>query len=484
MLIDFSIIITALLVHRMLLVRMHNVYFRNGWERDAAEHIQLITQLKKNDKKHISHFLIPSTMTNPYLYHSLCRFFDSDFLKRNAYVPNLILYLLSGCLGYWLLSEYLLFSSLDFGGHELPLFLVFFIAMPVNNFFVAANTSYITLSERYFSLMLTACSVFLFALFELSGNQHYFIASLAAAVFLNMASKFARQAYVLFFLFYSVFTFSHYSLIHLLLGLLTPLLIWRRYYWKSLISQIKYFGIYRTILSPSTNQRRGLETFEFSFGNLLSVSKEPLRSFVFYLPVFLILFYYHHPLWIFNLVPIAIYIFVSNRWLSFIGESFRYIEFALYYFIPVNSLVLYQEYGAEWLFAYIFVSVFYFFHFYRKINKDAYDSLDIVIDRTGINSSSVLLTYSMRTGLNISARVGCKTLWWQPGGLTDKSLWKKYIGTYPFLISDFLSLLDEREYTHIVCKKSELNMMSEKPSFDVLKLVYEDYYYVVYSPTT
>jgi len=108
------------------------------------------------------------------------------------------------------------------------------------------------------------------------------------------------------------------------------------------------------------------------------------------------------------------------------------------------------------------------------------DNLSDFLSQLKITPSDVVFPVSMRLGADIVARVGCRSFWWQPGGITELSMYDDYLHEYPYLSLDWEKLCDRHQANYVIVDKAALAKFSDVYDFKSLAVALEDEHYLAY----
>ncbi|MCC2606233.1 hypothetical protein [Planctobacterium marinum] len=486
------------IVQRLLLLRLYRSWFKRGFVGDSSVHISIFEAVKKQFyAKKVARYLIPGPMHYPLGFHRFFLFLKPSFVRKIPYFPNLILFLIA--VTWMFFTQEVLQFSIDPSNNPSSnsaawVALTLFLISPINTIFTGPNIAYLKFSERYFGLLLCSAS-YLFQFLYVSnigedktgGLQSLNLWWSFSVLFGAMAfssSIFARQVVVIFDIVLFCLLQEMFFVYHLAISIFLPVLWEGKYHLRSVYLQVEYLKRYWQKVRHSKTHKMSL--VQFSKSKILKLNGEPLRTvllnFHYFFSLGLILVYDVDIIWVvFFTVPFLCYFFISFPQLSFIGESYRYIEYPTYllsFYVIVDWLLQQPDWGFFW--GYFLTSFIIFLIFTRMKKVVGFTTIDEMIVACKIDEKSVVFPVTMRLGADLNARTGCKTFWWQPGGLADESLWDKYIYQYPYLNRDLTRNVSAYGLTHIVCDKKALSSHADYYDFSEFELVYEDFYFVVY----
>jgi len=291
-------------------------------------------------------------------------------------------------------------------------------------------------------------------------------------------------------------------------AVLLALLVSRRYFLRGLVDQARHLALYRTFIKKGAYQRRALshflnirELFRNRRSNVEFAGRviwcEPIRTFLFF-PEFLV-----GLLWLSSeaapaaggarlLAPVAvtlvIYLATTTEALNHLGQAHRYIDFNLYFALPVIlgllALDLPVPRVALPLIAYtVYVALFNAGHILALRTVLAGPSRDALSDFLAplcLTSEHIVFPSDMRLAAEICARTPCKSFYWQPVHVT-RGVLNEFIEEYPFFRKDMPSRFAVYGVTHVICRKSMLKEVPWEYDFDGLSLLAEEGDLVAYS---
>jgi len=504
-LLSFSIILRFLLIKLTL--------GKNKILGDASIHYKIIQLFKGNKKKklHINNFLIPGSFFYPVLFHFYSSFFSNTTLKKKQYFPNLFIYIFF--LIIFFAYSYYLFFKYTYQPLILSIYtLLFFVFSTGNLIFRGPAIAFINLSERLLGKLVT--SFFILSLFGYLQFNDLFslIISIIFSALIFLSSKFAIQAIAFFCIISSILLMSLMPMFIMILGLTLSMVLSKGYSFTTFKNTFLYSNIYRKYNLKSKFVQKHLNTFldlKYLIKNLklknfnksikTILNSEPARSILYYSEIFIIL-----PLLIyltsfdmfnnsFSLIIIIScltpYLLTSFKFLSFLGESYRYIEYYFSFLGPVTIVYFSYLYKIDitfillvYLINNIFISsLLNFRDFKLKKNQNKIDIIDNIINKANISSKDIIFTVSMRLGADIAARTNCKTFWWQSGGLVNINHYLYFIESYPFLSTkNWLQICKKYSVTKIVVDNKVLRESGLIYNFHNFSIITSNIHFTVY----
>lgn len=496
-----------------LLIRGVTIFFSSGWfsrgfAGDSSVHLQIIKQLKKKSKKiMIENYVIPNKMTYPILFHRFCCLFPTSFIKKYSFVPNLLIYVVSFLFFLIVSLNYLQISKI---GNQIYFFTAFLLLqlLSIQNLVSAGPAiAYIKLSSRL--LAKVACAFFVcFLFFHLEFNYQscFFIASIFAAVGF-LSGTFAAQFLLFFCVLHCTFSMQFTAFLILATGLLLSIVLSSGYSLRSITGMVKYWKIYFSrvkrsrytapVLSSLINLKEILLNLKNKkFKNILKhiYKREPTRALIYYPETIFIIFlitFINNDFLQLNTIYISvlvIYLLTSCRIFNFLGESYRYLEYGLFYLNPIALFLLFglNNNNINDLFYLIGFVVYTIMcsilinYLFGHTKQSATDNLTVFISKLNISKNEVVFPVSMRLGADIVARTECKSFWWQPGGITDISMYDDYLHEYPYLSLNWRKLCEEHNVDYIIVDKLAESRFEDRYNFSDLNVIHQDDYYKAY----
>ena len=502
-----TLIASAIL--RLIVILANIAWFRQGYVGDSSVHIEIIKQLKIDSHSiKIQKYLLPNTMSYPVGFHRLVRYLPIDIIEKYNWIPNLVIFSVFTAI-YVVYVRYIELALLQEDGWEIILIVLFYFYLSISNLvFYGPAIAYIKLSERLLARM--SCSLYFLSLtaWFIWADWISAVLSMIFCAITLVTSTFGVQVILFSTIVLSLLFLTISNIAIVLIGLVLSVLLSRGYILTSLIHTVRYWRIYKLFVKKGASQNAALSRYinpavlisflkQKKYGRAIGqcITKEPVRAMLFY-PELLVLgiLVPYIPVEIsiqLVLVVISIlilYLITSTEKLNHLGEAYRYIEYSLYMIFPIIAAIAYKH-SPPWLFW--FVSMFYavygvgsacvFYGVYMRRNSlpDS-DKLLGFLKKAEIDEKSVVFPVSMRLGADVCARVGCKTFWWQPGGITEPAMYERYIEEYPFLKKDYAVFVKKYGVTHVVCEKAALSKINWQYDFSKLRKILEDDNYIAY----
>ena len=292
-----------------------------------------------------------------------------------------------------------------------------------------------------------------------------------------------------------------------LLGLVFSLLVSKGYSLRSIVGMIKYWKIYflrvrkseytAPVLSSFINIPdliKSISSIRFKLLAKQLYKREPTRAILYYpetLLIFYLLFFWRKRIFIFGSnIPCRCHcLFLTcSKTLNFLGEAYRYLEYGLFYLNPfVLSLLIGINFTAGTalilvtiLIAYSLCTSILINRFCGHTHGAGVDNLSAFLSHLNLSSKDVVFPVSMRLGADIVARTGCRSFWWQPGGITDLDMYDDYLHEYPYLSLNWEKLCDRHGVSFIVVDKAAEAKFLDRYNFSSLNAFLEDESYIAY----
>jgi len=488
---------------RILVVRLNFGWFRQGFVGDASGHVEIIRQLRKNPRStRIDRYVIPNTLSYPLGFHRFARFFPMSIIEHRNFIPNIVIFGLG--TGIFLAYAHHLYTGVlhQEGWAALGLAgLLYFVSIS-NLVFRGPAIAYLGLSSRLLGRMSTAL-YYIALCAHLIWPDPWSIAVAVIAGAISFASSTFGAQVILFTLPLLIAIMRSPDPLWIALGAFAlSLILTRRHSWKSVVHMARYWRIYRRYVAHSAHQKGTLSRFIRLRRLPKAILQMRLRELRENEPTRCLL---HHPElillaclaaleWsgevaslVYVMVPaFVVYLLTSTRRLHHLGESYRYIEYALYFLAPfaMAHIVLHAVHPlVPWLVGvYLALVVVDAVALYatRRPRYAERDYFGEFLQRVHLKPTDVVFPVTMHLGLDLCARADCRTFWWQPGGITSPAQYEDFIEEYPYLKREWTPLREEFGVTHVICDKNALRAISWEYDFSDLRLVAEDDGYIAY----
>lgn len=485
---------------RLIVIFLNRRHFRYGLFEvgDAAGHLIFIRQLKKDrNSKYIERYLIKddAIISYPFLFHRLVSFFPKKIIEKRHIINSLLF-----VLACTLINCHLYFSNtyLDLKDHIL--FNLFFLTSISNTVFFGNNISYIDIGERFLSRVLVSFYYYFILFYLNTGSLNDLLPIIILVPLIFSVSKFARQAVLFPSLIIGIF--YNELMLPFFLGIILVLLFDSKKIIYSIKHQIIHLYLYYKNFSKSFIVKNALSKYftlhdfrDFLLNPSLSsfkkfFLKEPIRSIVFLPEFFLCVFIYLQNLHTSFIKPdviillsiLSVYLLTSLKKLSFLGESYRYIEYSFYFLGPlmlVNSDII-----VEYIYAIILYNLFFAFLYYLKINRlnpsKFRDDLKKMILDYSFTESIKVVTIPLRLVHGIILNTEAKGIWWQPESI-NKFVVEEILEQYPFPNKNLEFFIKRYGVNKIIFQKKYLKDLPWKYDFEKYKKEYENDSFIIYT---
>lgn len=494
-------------------IYLYKGWFPQGFAGDSAIHFSIIKQLKKNpNSRYIDQYVIKDwPMSYPLAFHRISKLFPLRFIEKYAFTPNLFIFIFATAAFFaylhYIEKNILRRDDFDF----LIVAAGFYLFSTANLNFDGPNIAYIKLSERL--LARVTCGFFFLCL--LYGTCWHDMPSALFAVPLGAialaSSWFARQAILFATPLLSLILLDLTPMFCLMGSFALALLFSRGYFvlsmkhtvmqwltWKTNVKKGKFIGphlsrfINISAALAAANWRRALWNLR---------EQEPVRLML-YCPELIMLAIlllgiphgtgFNYLVFAPVIATLIVYLLTSTDFFNHLGESYRYVEYNLYFLLPALIGHAYLDTGKGFFWAGSIVYVIqvtmvvgYLCLILTPARK--YPTTDVVAEflaKAALPAEAVIFPVSINVGADICARTDCKSFWYQPGGVS-KYIYDYYFEELPLLKKDFLPMFKKHKVTHVVCSKAMLHAMDSmvdwKYDFSGLNLLYEDGNYIAYS---
>jgi hypothetical protein len=494
---------------RLLLLFTYRKWFRQGFAGDAAFHLAVVRELKRD--RHfagVPYFLIKDEPDSyPILFHRFAAMFPLPVIERHPYLPNLVLWMLSTIVAA-LYAQYVGANLLHRADGTVGLiFALLFCALASNLSSDMNGINYFSLSERLLSRF--ACGFYYAALATAMtfGDAPSYLLCIAAGAAAALSSLFGRQAVFFVTPLVAVIALDITPIVLMGAAAVAAFAIDGRYFTRGIRHMIGFSRQYNLRTKHSRYYKLGLSRFVdwrllLRRGIALGVrlhemeSHEPTRI-VFRYPELIMLL----GLWLFSDVHIGravialvaatlvVYVVTSTERFRHLGEANRYIEYNLFLLLPLTLAILASERvisAAIWA-AYAAWLVFVTWRQWRRWSQLRYpdhDRLRELLVPLHLKPTDTAFTVPMSLGAAVCARATCRALMYQGAAFTLE-LYDKFLEEAPFLKREWKKLASEFDVTHIIAEKGYLMAMKDLVGWDYdftgLPVVAESDAYVVYA---
>ena len=335
----------------LIFFKWHNKNPQKGTGDDTL-HFLILRNLRKNFKTHqLNEFLIDNgKFSYPKLFHQLSLLLPQKIIDKYLWLPNFLIVIFFNILFYLSINFFFYHKYFQINYEIILLILVANFRL---NLFIKDGVSkaYFIYSERLFASLICSLYFLYFYIFIISMDKWIYIFLIILFMLSNLTSKFSRQL-LLFFTFIYGILFNYYALTIIIGGFLLSFIISPVFFLNSIKMQIEHLITYKKYISNSLYMQNNKQKISYNFLNLRFLKSylkynnflySIFRNPEFYL-FFFLCFYFNLD----NLIWIYFVIFILNlltsiKFLNFLGESFRYIEYSSVYLNTVVLLILFNN---------------------------------------------------------------------------------------------------------------------------------------------
>ena len=490
-------------VPRIILIIANRNWFKQGFMGDSSIHWVLVKAIKGNRNFDlIPQYLIGQEPSSyPRSFHHFAALFPIELLKRNSWLPNLVLFGFFG--GAFAVCAWHFASLANLPNLQTTLLASALFVFSLSNLTTDGPAiAYLKLSERLYARLFGGAYFAAMAIGIDFDNEYCLIISAVSGAIAGTASTFGRQAIWFVTPLVSLFLLNWTPLLLMAVATLGSILLsgkqlfrgvkYTILLWKTYSSHTKKSKVQNEVLSKFLDFRLLLgpgQTWKKRIQELLL--REPTRA-IFRYPELILFFiawaYFGHTpspaILAVVLSSVLVYVLTSTKALNHLGESYRYLEYNLLVLLPFffAEVVASDERmmtSAIGMLAYCLPLSILVGCFLRHKKLSNHDMLGEFLEQAEIGDDSVVFPVSMRLGADVCARVNCKSFWWQPGNVT-REIFDHFIEEYPHLKKDWKPLASEFGVTHVIASKRDLEMIDWNYDFSELLKIKENDRYVAY----
>jgi hypothetical protein len=483
------------LVFRGAVVYAHRGFYRQGFAGDSSVHFVLIRRLRDAPRaRYVEQFLIrPTPMSYPTAYHRFCGLFPLAMIERRAYLPNLVLFVLAAA-GFVAYFRYLQTDLLgDARWQPLAIATAVFFCAPTNWVFSGPSYAYIMLSERLIGRISSAAFVLFAVVASAIGDTPSAALAVAAATLALISAIFARQLLCFVTPLLALLLLSVGPLAELAVALLCALLLSRAHFLRGLKQTVLQWRDYarHTKRSPAVRGSliwfpdwRWLWEVRFHPREFLrrALQYEPARSILRYPEITLAFglsvaaaLTQHGSLRAVALgfaaaivAAIVVYVATTTERLNHLGESYRYLEYGLYFIAPAAAGLFADVaptsvpvIGFAWFVLATLAAPWFAYRVFSRWPKwPERDFFGDFLREMDLPTGAVIFPIGVQVAGDVCARRSdAKSFWWQPGSSLTEEIFREFIEELPFLKRDAGSLIEKYGVTHAICDKSVLQVL-------------------------
>lgn len=501
MILQVSCQIIFLFACRVVSIWANRKFFELDFRDDSAAHYLLFKWMKISwGTKYIDQLLIPNKLSYPTTFHKYASLFSSAVVLRKSYIPNLVLYGLAICMYVVFINHIQIVYYPQFPTVLSWIPVLLFAIVPANLSFEKNNILYLGFSERLMARVFAGMHFLGLFFFMQFGDMFSLILTIGSGTYSLLCSKFSRQIILFSSPLISLLSFSLYPVLVHAAAFICALIIGGKYFMRSFIHGFRYSKIYRLFVKHSFSTSRVL-SYWVSISKVLNLArsgrvgdlsehlqtKEPTRTLLFMPEIVLVLFVIADDLETGSIFIslLLLYFITSTRRFNHFGEAYRYLEYGLYFLLPVYiSIYLMKMDTSKAGTIIVLIGLAGIYHFFRSASRNnakswRYD-LKEFLEKYPLSSEHRVFPISARLGVELCAYTECKAVYQQLGGITDVAMWKKYYEQYPYLNSDLAEILEQHRINRIIARKADLVDIPVSYSLSRFLIDYEDENFIVY----
>jgi hypothetical protein len=497
------------LAERLAAVGWYRGWFAQGMVGDMSVHYTIVAALKEDPRtRRIDQYLIgDQDMTYPTAYHRYAGLFGLAALRRRPWLPNLVLAVVAAAA--FVLYADRLAPAGTAGDHFVVVAAVVFLLSSANLVFRGPGIAYLSLSERYLGrISCAAAYAFMVGAKVFAAPAGWWLAAGAAALAVG-CSVFARQALVFSAPVLALVWLDARPVLVVAAGFLLALVVSRRRLVEGLRDTVIQWRYYprltkRGRLQPSTLSgyvRPGALWAARARPKDLAeelTRREPSRSLLLYpeltlMAVLLVASAVDGHVGRLVLGPLvaagAVYGLTSTDRFNHLGEAYRYLEFELYFSLPLlaarQALFLTWGWVVVLLIAYVVAVAAAVYLWVVVVTRYTFptrpDEMSAFLADVDTPDGTVVFPVPMLIAPDVCVRrPGCRSFWWQPGAPPSPAVYDKYFEEFPFLKRHFDALFDEYKVSLVLVDKSQSHFVDWSYDFSRLAAVKEGERYAAY----
>lgn len=470
--VTFYFIIVLLFLLRFYLGIYKNLnYFKYGPEEDSLTYYfwaQFYDKYKLGDiDKRSLISKLPNSYTFWYLLLSL-KIFGNNTLLRYSWLPNFFIHFIISLLALFFLKIE------NFSNISIIKFFIIYILQINSISYNNKNIHYLCFSPRFFAMAI--CSLYWLIIFFDRSNYIYTIFLLILSFLCINTSLFSRQTFILTNIIYFVFNQDIHLIIYLFFGLFAYFLLNKNEFKTQFINHYSHLKAYQ--------KRNFIVNKKFKNLSIINPKKYFYLQVIFdgknFIFLTLISFLATDSLKIelFIISLLLIFIIISLRTFSFLGESYRYSEYSMFFLFP---FIMYNAQNEIYYFVIIYLLVYRFFTTSPLPKK--YFKYFTELASNHVNELKEAIWYSVNfrmAQIPLCLGYGKKGFTINFSSL-DVGLEKKYFSKYPYLKWN-KEIIYDNNVSHILVYKPLLNEAIQISNFDPssLKPLCENDHFIIY----
>jgi hypothetical protein len=446
-------------------------YFKYGPEEDSLTYFFWAQFYVKNKSGDIDERSIICNSPNRYNFWYLIlslKILGNNTLFRYSWLPNFLIHLFASIL---------IFYFLKFENFSNLLIIKFFIIyiLQINSIsFNNKNIHYLCFSPRFFAMVV--CSLYWLIYFFDSSNYLYTIFLLILSYLCLNTSLFSRQTFILTNSIYFVINQDIQLLIYLFFGLFAFFILNKNEFKTQFVNHYSHLKAYQ--------KRNFIQNKKFKDLNIINPKKYFYLQVIFdgknYIFLTFISFFATNSLKIelFLISLLLIFILISLRIFSFLGESYRYSEYSMFFLFP---FVIFNAQNEIYYFVVVYLLVYRFFTV-SPLPKE-YFKYFIELASNHVNELKDAIWYSVNfrmAQVPLCLGYGKKGFTFNFSSL-DIDLEKKYFSKYPYLKWN-KEIIYENNVSHVLVYKPLISEAIQISNFDPsnLKILCENDHFIIY----
>ncbi len=479
---------------------------------DSALHYAIIGTLRRNGRySGVPEFLMHNEPdTYPIAYHRFAALFPDDLLKRQSYLPSLLIFA-TGVAAFVVLVAYVVSIYLGQNGFAVA-------GLSVGLYITAMGTVvhngnailYLALSERLLARMLSSLFFMLLVCAMAFDDRLLLALAIVVGSVIGITSMFGRQTLWFVVPLFALFAWDLRPLLAMAGAMVGSILLDRGYYLRGLRHMYTFWLTYSRIskhsryvkssLSRYVNWRVVLSPWTPLNARITEMEAYEPTQLIFRFPeIFLLgIFIFMDRSGVLSpLIPLiaavlVVYGLTATPVLRQFGEAARYLDYCLWMVVPFQlALCLVKPHDASMdvllagYFVFCFAMMVRLALLWSRFPVPAEDKLLKLLAPLDLGPKHVFFPIPFTLGSSAVIRTaGASAIMCQGAAITP-DLYERYCEETPLLKRDWSGLFDQFGVTHVVALNSILsltrNLVGWEYSFDGLIKVAEDEVFVVYA---
>lgn len=467
------ILVILLFVLRFILAILTNLkYFKYGPEEDSLTYyFWSLFYLEKYTNGIDKRSIISTSKNNLsswYLKFSII-LLGKKILLKYSWLPNFILFFIIYILAFLFLSYF------NFDNLFIFKFFLFFTLQHNSVSFNDKNIHYLSYSPRFMYLLIN--SIYWFIILYFNYNTQIVLLLIILGYLSISSTLFSRQVFIIISIFYSIFSLDFIPLIIVILSILLYLFINKIDFITKFHNHFLHLkGYYiRNLKYSKTKSKFGPFSFKNPFYSKILIQ----GSFNLIIVLFSIYTSQNFKITIFFIVLLFLYFIFAFKKFSFLGESYRYAEYASFLIFPFT----FASNNSTTCFILLLILILKKIFTSSPTAKQYFKNFQILV-KDNIQEYRNAVWYSINyrmCQIPLSINCGEKGFTINFSDLSpDKE--KKYFAKYPYLkwSNDFFN---EHNVTHILIYKpllEEAKSIIDFIIYDNIVLINENSHFAIY----